>query len=65
MTKMSRQKHKYLENEKSFWVEIKAFFIIFKELSVAKNSFRPESTPLIIVTIFSDIIFSLRELRIF
>ena len=34
MTKKSRQKPK------------KAFFIIFKELSVAKNCLRPESAPL-------------------
>ena len=46
MTKKSRQKLKYLENGKSFQVEKKAFFIIFKELSVAKNCFRPESAPL-------------------
>ena len=30
MNKKSRQKRKYLENEKSFYDEIKAFFIIFK-----------------------------------
>ena len=46
MTKKSRQKHKYLENEKSFLGEIKSFFIIFKGLSVAKNCLRPESAPL-------------------
>ena len=39
MTIKSRQKLKYLENEKSFYGEInKAFFIIFKGLSVAKKS---------------------------
>ena len=43
MTKKSRQKPKYLENEKSIWGEIKNFFIIFKGLSVAKNWLRPES----------------------
>ena len=36
MTKKSRQKLKYPENEKSFWGEIKTFFIIFKDLSVTK-----------------------------
>ena len=46
MTKKSRQKLKYLENGKSFQGEIKAFFIIFKGLSVAKNCLRPESAPL-------------------
>ena len=46
MTKKSRQKSKYLENEKSFWGEIKSIFIIFKGLSVAKNCFRPKSAPL-------------------
>ena len=30
MTKKSRQKFKYLEKEKSFWGEIKNFFIILK-----------------------------------
>ena len=39
----SRLKIKYLENEKSFWDEIKN---IFKGISVAKNCFRPESSPL-------------------
>ena len=34
MTKKSRQKLKYLENEKSFKGERKAFFIIFKGLSL-------------------------------
>ena len=46
MTKKTRQKLKYLKNEKSFRDEKKAFFIIFKELSVAKNCLRPESVPL-------------------
>ena len=48
MTKKSRQKFKYLENKKSFYGEIKVFFIIFKELSVAKNCFRRESASLIL-----------------
>ena len=43
LTKMSRQKFKYLEIEKSFLDEI---FIIFKELSVAKNCLGPDSAPL-------------------
>ena len=34
MTKKSRQKFKYLENEKSFKMKQKAFFIIFKGLSL-------------------------------
>ena len=34
MPKKSRQKFKYLENEKSFKDEIKAFFIIFEGLSL-------------------------------
>ena len=45
MKKKSRQKLKYPENEKSFWMKWKAFFIIFKGLWVAKNCFRPESLP--------------------
>ena len=46
MTKMSRQKLKYIENEKSFRGEIKSIFTIFKGLSVAKNCIRPDSAPL-------------------
>ena len=47
MTKKSRQKVKYLENKKSFLVEIEvAFLIIFKGLLVAENLLRPESAPL-------------------
>ena len=46
MTKKSRQKLKSLENEKSFWGEIKGIFIIFKGLSIAKNFLRPECAPL-------------------
>ena len=46
MTKMSRQKLKYLENEKNFWSEIKSIFHHFKGLSVAKNLIKPESAPL-------------------
>ena len=43
MTEKSSQKFKYLENEKSFWGEIKS---IFQGLSIAKNCLRPESAPL-------------------
>ena len=46
MTKKSRQKLKYLENEKSFWGDTKRIFVIFKELSVVKNCLRPESATL-------------------
>ena len=46
MTKTSRQKLKYPENEKSLLVEIRSIFIIFKWLSVVKNCLRPESAPL-------------------
>ena len=38
MTKKSLQKLKYLENEKSFYDEIKAIFIIFKGLKKANNT---------------------------
>ena len=46
MAEKSRQKFKYLENEKSFYGEIKKIFIIFKGLSVAKNCLRSETAPL-------------------
>ena len=46
MTKKSRQKLQYLENEKSFWGEIKRIFYNFKGLSVAKSCLRPESAHL-------------------
>ena len=46
MTEKSRQKFQYLENEKSFSGEKKAFFKIFKGLSVAKKCLRPESASL-------------------
>ena len=45
-TKKSRQKLKYLENEKSFWGEIKSIFHHFKGLSAAKNCLRPENATL-------------------
>ena len=40
MTEYPRQKFKYLENEKVFKMKLKAFFIICKKLSAAKNCFR-------------------------
>ena len=46
MTKKSRQKFKYIENEKSFWGGIKAFSVILKRLWIAKNCLRPGSAPL-------------------
>ena len=46
MTKNSRQKFKYLENEKSFQGEMKSICIFFKGLSVAKSCLRPDSVPL-------------------
>ena len=56
MTKKLRQKLKYLENENSIWGEIKAFFIILKGLSVAKNCLRPESAPLTFIRSFFHIV---------
>ena len=41
MIKKSRQKFKYLENEKVFWGEMKSIFHHF--WIVAKNSLRPDS----------------------
>ena len=43
MTKKPRQKFKYLENEKSFYDEIKSIFHHFKGLLVDNNCLRPES----------------------
>ena len=48
LTKKSRQKFKYLENEKSFKDGIKSIFIICKNHSVAKNCLRPENVHLIL-----------------
>ena len=45
MTKMSRQELKYLENEKGFLGEIKAFFIIFRGLLVASRDFQDRCFP--------------------
>ena len=49
MTKKSRQKLKYFENEKSFRGEINSIFISFRGLSVSKNCLRPKSAPLTLV----------------
>ena len=46
MTKKSRQKLNYLEDEKSFWSQTKSIFHIFKGLSFAKNCLRPDCAPL-------------------
>ena len=47
MTKKSGQKCKYLTKEKkAFTMKWKAFFIMFKELSVVTNCLRPKSGPL-------------------
>ena len=48
LTKKSRQKFKYFENEKSLNDGIKSIFIICKDLSVAKNCLRPENVHLIL-----------------
>ena len=47
MTKKSRQKLKYLENEMNFRGEIKSILMIFEGFSFAKNCLRPESATLI------------------
>ena len=46
MTKKSRQKLNILSRKRAFEVKWKAFSIIFKGLSVAKNCLKPESAPL-------------------
>ena len=46
MIKKSRQNFKCLESEKSFEVEIKSIFTIFKGLSFAKNCLRLKIAPL-------------------
>ena len=46
MTKKSKQELKHLRMKRTFKVKLKAFFIIFKWLSVAKNCLTPESPPL-------------------
>ena len=43
MTKKSKQKFKYLENEKSFKRETESIFHLFKGLLIVKNGLRPES----------------------
>ena len=40
MIKKSRQKLKYLQNEKNFWDKTKNIFIIFKRLSVTKKLYK-------------------------
>ena len=57
MVKKSGEKSKYLENEKSFRLEIKSIFHHFKGLSVAKNCLRPESAPLMFVKNKSNVNF--------
>ena len=49
MTKNSDQILKHPKNEKSFRGEIKAFFIIFKGLLVARNCLRSEGVRLKVV----------------
>ena len=46
MTKKSREKLKYLENDKSFWGEIKSIFHHFEGLSMAESCLRPENVHL-------------------
>ena len=46
MTKNSEQKLKYLKKKRAFKVKQKAFFIIFKDLLVARNCLWPESASL-------------------
>ena len=45
MIKKSKEKCRYLDNEKIFQKK-KVFFIVFRGLSIAKNRFRPESVTL-------------------
>ena len=47
LTKKSCRKIKIFEDQTSFKVKEKAFFIIFKELSVSKNCLRTQSVSLI------------------
>ena len=51
MTKKSRQKFKYLENEKSFQDKVKSIFTTFQWHSVAKNCLRPETAHLTILPV--------------
>ena len=48
MTKSQDKNLNILRTKRTFKVKQKAFFIIFKGLSVAKNCLRPESAPLIV-----------------
>ena len=52
MTKKLKQKFKHLEDKKRFQGEKKSFYIIFKELSVAKNGIRPASAPINVIYLF-------------
>ena len=49
MTKTSRQKLKYLENEKSFLPKIKSIFHLFYRGFSCQNCLRPETAPLIMI----------------
>ena len=52
----SQDKNLYiLRMKRAFKMQQKAFFIISKGLSVAKNSFRPEGAPLSIVNSNMDL----------
>ena len=61
MIKMSRQKSKYLENEKSFWGQIKSIFHNFKGFSVAEKGVGPESAPLRRIMSLTDLINRLKD----
>ena len=47
-----KEKLEYLKNEKDFWHGIKAFFIIFKELSLGETKQLPKSLSVINFKIF-------------
>ena len=51
--KSQNKKLNISRTKKTFEVKLKAFFIIFKGLSVAKTCLRPESAPLILIPIFT------------
>ena len=65
MTKNSRQKFKYLENDKSFWGEIKSIFHYFYRAFSCRKCFRPESLPLSFRSTTCDNFLSLRDFNIF
>ena len=62
MAKKSRQKLKYLENEKS--VKYKVFFIIFRGLSSAKKFLRLENAPLKLQLIICHINVALTKISV-